>query len=148
MTNKEQSTNKATDPVKNRLRQKSSPDLSQLGGELLPESIVPRAKTNPSSLTPRDMMQLQRTIGNQAVVRLFATGIQDSTIDDRQQGVGLDVQGQKTQDPMLGIFKAVKQAGENSAGRVTPKIQRRPIGATFSHSPLWLVSLRALHNPY
>lgn len=37
-----------------------------------PATIIQRAKLDPSSLTPRDVLQLQRSIGNQAVGRLLA----------------------------------------------------------------------------
>ncbi|MCO5384307.1 MAG: DUF4157 domain-containing protein [Methanosarcina barkeri] len=37
-----------------------------------PMAIIQRARINPKSLTHADVMQLQRTIGNRAVVRLFS----------------------------------------------------------------------------
>lgn len=37
-----------------------------------PMAIIQRAKINPKSLTPADVMQLQRTIGNRAVVKLLS----------------------------------------------------------------------------
>jgi hypothetical protein len=37
-----------------------------------PAAIIQRARINPKSLTHADVMQLQRTIGNRAVVRLFS----------------------------------------------------------------------------
>ena len=37
-----------------------------------PSSIIQRARINPKSLTPADVLQLQRTIGNRAVGRLLS----------------------------------------------------------------------------
>jgi len=37
-----------------------------------PAAIIQRARINPKSLTPADILQLQRTIGNRAVGRLLS----------------------------------------------------------------------------
>lgn len=41
-----------------------------------PATLIQRAKLDPRSLTPRDVLQLQRTIGNQAVGRLLLDTVQ------------------------------------------------------------------------
>ena len=40
--------------------------------QTLPAAVVPRARLDPKSLAPRDVLQLQRLVGNRAVVQLLA----------------------------------------------------------------------------
>jgi hypothetical protein len=54
-----------------------------------PASTIQRARLNPGSLTPADILQLQRTIGNQAVGRLLARTAQPQPIQKKENHTGL-----------------------------------------------------------
>jgi hypothetical protein len=72
MSSKEQTHNDRTSS-KQRPPKPASENLDTLAQQQPhPATIIQRASRDPSSLTPRDVLQLQRTIGNQAVNRLLA----------------------------------------------------------------------------
>ncbi|MCO5382494.1 MAG: hypothetical protein NHB15_10730 [Methanosarcina barkeri] len=75
-----------------------------------PYSIIQRAKINPKSLTHADIMQLQRTIGNQAVGRLLSSIGNTST--DQQ----MPVQRQE-----------IPEEEEPLQGKIAETIQRQEI---------------------
>ena len=51
-------------------------NFKTLAQQIHPATVTQRARLDPSSLTQRDVLQLQRTIGNQAVGRLLARRVQ------------------------------------------------------------------------
>jgi hypothetical protein len=72
MSSKEQTHNDRTSS-KQRSPKPVSEDLDTLAQQQpRPAAIIQRASRDPSSLTPRDVLQLQRAVGNRAVTQLLA----------------------------------------------------------------------------
>ncbi len=67
-----------------------------------PASIIQRAKINPKSLTPADVLQLQRTIGNRAVGRLLSEIRNPSTV--QQAPVQRQEIPERKKEPLQGKF--------------------------------------------
>ena len=68
---------------KNRAPKPVTENLDTLAAQQThPAAIVQRARLDPRSLTTRDVLQLQRTIGNQAAVRLLAPRAQRQRIQE------------------------------------------------------------------
>jgi len=73
-----------------------------------PYSIIQRAKINPKSLTHADIMQLQRTIGNQAVGRLLSSIGSSSTVHETP--IQRSEIPEEEEKPMQGKFEAVQRS--------------------------------------
>lgn len=73
MSTKKQMHNNEIRSSKQRSPKPTAKKLYQLTQQQIhPATIIQRSRLDPKSLTPQDVLQLQRTIGNQAVGRLFA----------------------------------------------------------------------------
>jgi hypothetical protein len=73
MSSKEQTQSNDKAGSKQRLPKPDTENLDILAQQQThPATIIQRAGRDPSSLTPRDVLQLQRTIGNQPLQRLLA----------------------------------------------------------------------------
>lgn len=116
-------------------------DKAAITEHIHPATIIQRARFEPALLTPRDVLQLQRTIGNQAVQRLLeahtvnAEG--DSTTTDSppriQRFSGQSI-GQMDELP------ASVDAALASPGRPLEPALRQDMGQPFGHdsSRLWV----------
>jgi hypothetical protein len=69
MPAKEQARSTDKTMARRRSAQPTVPDFDMLAQQTHLAAIVQRARLNPHSLTPRDVLQLQGTIGNQTVVK-------------------------------------------------------------------------------
>ncbi len=113
-----------------------------------PYSIIQRARINPKSLTHADIMQLQRTIGNQAVGRLLSSIRSSSTAqqapiqrqeipeEEPLQGKMIEtVQRQEIpeeEEPLQGKFESIQrqeipEEEEPLQGKMAETIQRQEI---------------------
>jgi hypothetical protein len=111
-----------------------------------PYSIIQRAKINPKSLTHADIMQLQRTIGNQAVGRLLSSigntsiaqqaTVQRQEIPEKEETCPSCIQKQETpeeEEPLQGKMsetfqcQEVPEEEEPLQGKFTETIQRQEI---------------------
>ncbi|AKB18677.1 DUF4157 domain-containing protein [Methanosarcina sp. WWM596] len=68
-----------------------------------PTSIIQRARINPKSLTPEDVLQLQRTIGNRAVGRLLSEIKSPSKV---QQAPVQRQEIPEEEEPLQGMFES------------------------------------------
>jgi hypothetical protein len=88
-----------------------------------PYSVIQRAKINPKSLTYADIMQLQRTIGNQAVGRLLSSIGSSSTA---QQATVQRQEIPEEEEPLQGKFENKPEIACPSCF-VSPIVQRQEI---------------------
>ena len=65
--------------LKQRSSQQTTRNFGPSAHQMHPGAIIQRAKANPHSLTPRDVLQLQRTIGNHAVSRLLTPAAENAS---------------------------------------------------------------------
>jgi hypothetical protein len=109
-----------------------------------PASIIQRARINPKSLTPADVLQLQRTIGNRAVGRLLSeirnpSKVQQATVQRQEipeeeeplQGKMIEtIQCQEIpeeEEPLQGKFKSNSERATCPSCSVLPIIQKQEI---------------------
>ncbi|MEW6735742.1 MAG: hypothetical protein AB1489_30905, partial [Acidobacteriota bacterium] len=85
--------------------------LSTLSHQTHPSAIIQQAKILASSLTYRDVLQLQRTIGNQAVGRLLAE-IQQS--QDAQPSYSTSLETSASQPMQSTVQKMECQSGTST----------------------------------
>ncbi|MDQ1251945.1 MAG: hypothetical protein QG646_1056, partial [Euryarchaeota archaeon] len=67
-----------------------------------PASIIQRARINPKSLTPADVLQLQRTIGNRAVGKLLSEIRNPSRV--QQVPIQRQTALEEEKEPVQGMF--------------------------------------------
>jgi hypothetical protein len=84
MSSKEQAHNQDKTTVKQRSPQPEGKKYETVDRQVDPDTILQRARLDPQALTPRDVVQLHRTIGNQAVGRLFTGTGQGQSAIQRQ----------------------------------------------------------------
>ena len=110
MRSKEQTHNSDNAVSKQRLPQSTTQSLGTLARQQThPATLVQRAQLDPRSLTPGDVLQLQRTIGNQAVGRLLA-GTKDHPVPPIQATLTIGQPGDKY---------------EQEADRVAPQVVKQ-----------------------
>ena len=71
--------------TKRRLSKPEDQNLAVPSQEVHPAAILQRVGMEPRSLTPGDVLQLQRTVGNRAVGRLLARARQRQVLVERQE---------------------------------------------------------------
>jgi hypothetical protein len=105
---------------------KNSPSL-----DTHPSAIVLRARTAPGSLTPADVLQLQRTIGNQAVGQLLA---EIGRLPSTSQQVPVQRQGPEEEEELMQgkMMDTVQRQGpeeeeELMQGKMIETVQRQEI---------------------
>ncbi|WP_292388405.1 DUF4157 domain-containing protein [Methanosarcina sp. UBA5] len=82
-----------------------------------PASIIQRARINPKSLTPADILQLQRTIGNRAVGRLLSEIRNTSKV--QQVPIQRQIVSEEEKEPLQGMF------GKESEEETCPSCKQR-----------------------
>lgn len=121
MSSKEQSQSKEKSAVKQRSIQSEVQKSEAVDQQIHQAAILQRAKANPRSLTPRDVMQLHRTMGNQAVGRLLTKTGQDQSAIQRQvspedeeelvQGKFVQRQPEEEEELLQGKFETIQREG-------------------------------------
>ncbi|MCO5382496.1 MAG: DUF4157 domain-containing protein [Methanosarcina barkeri] len=91
-----------------------------------PYSIIQRAKINPKSLTHADIMQLQRTIGNQAVGRLL-TGIGNTSTAQQAPVQRPEIPEEEETCPSCIQKQEIPEEEEPLQGKIIETIQRQEI---------------------
>jgi hypothetical protein len=90
-----------------------------------PMAIIQRAKINPKSLTPADVMQLQRTIGNRAVGKLLSEiGLVPSTVKPVQRQ---EIPEEQETCPSCVQRQEITEEEEPLQGKMIKTIQRQEI---------------------
>ena len=95
-----------------------------------PYSIIQRAKINPKSLTHADIMQLQRTIGNQAVGRLLSSIGSSSTAQQATvQRQDIPEEEESLQGKMIETIQRqeIPEEEEPLQGKMIETVQRQKI---------------------
>src|SRR5687767_11005795 len=82
----------------------------------LSQAVVQRALANPRSLAPNDILQLQRTVGNQAVQRLLAGQLQRSPQDGFEAGKNFEQQLSRTKGSGTPLPRKTQDEFESSFG--------------------------------
>jgi len=95
-----------------------------------PVAIIQRARINPKSLTPADVMQLQRTIGNRAVAQLLSGIVNSSTAHEAP--IQRSEIPEEEEKPMQGKFETVQlsetpEEEEPLQGKMVGTAQRQEI---------------------
>jgi hypothetical protein len=100
-------------------KQQSSPNRSRSGSQTPhPAVVIQRAMADPNSLTASDILTLQRTVGNQVVLRMFSqfNGIKDQSrpVAEMAAQAGAEVQRQTPGEEELKKKPAAQEAGLQS----------------------------------
>ncbi|HEX8852617.1 MAG TPA: hypothetical protein VF754_03970, partial [Pyrinomonadaceae bacterium] len=89
MPPKKQAREADSDAAKRRTAREEARHSESLITQSPPASALRRARLDPASLTPRDVLQLQSTIGNQGVVRLLSGASRHEPSGERKNETGL-----------------------------------------------------------
>jgi hypothetical protein len=93
MSAKEQTHSNDTEGAKQRLPKPATENLDILAQQQAPATLIQQARLNPGSLSPRDVLQLQRTIGNRAVGNVIQRVRWSETDPDKRRGSGRGIEG-------------------------------------------------------
>lgn len=135
MSSKEQANHDDTVASIQRSSKPSVRDTAAITGHIHPATIIRRAGFESGSLTPRDVLQLQRTMGNQAVQRLLQAK-DDGLVapSDTEEGVRFDhdfsrIAGPPDASAGVQAKLAVDAPGddyEQEADRISEQVVRMP----------------------